>query len=397
MPQDIVDRNATAPQRSFGRRAAGIAIRLTVLFAFAGATAGATITLHSRAAERDGAARPSARVPVATMIAQRADSYDITDRFVGRVEPARQTRLAFERTGLVTDVFVEEGDTVEQGETIAALDTAQLETERARLVAERNRIAADVELARLTEERRRALLDRGHATPQEYDEARLQLQALKAAQAAVDAGLSRIDVDVEKSAVRAPFAGTVAGRSADPGAVVAPGTPVIELLETGRPQARIGLSPEAASSLTPGEAVSLVAGERSIQGTVARVRPDISTLTRTVPVLIELQSHAGVPFGDTVELTVTRRIDQPGFRLPLDALSEGPRGLWTVLVLLEDADGGYRVSREAVEIIHADAQTAFVRGTLRAGQRVIRSGPQRVVPGQLVALADPQANEEAAL
>jgi hypothetical protein len=116
-----------------------------------------------------------------------------------------------------------------------------------------------------------------------------------------------------------------------------------------------------------------------------------------VPVVIDLQQRAGVPFGDTIEMAVTRSVEERGFRLPLDALSEGPRGLWTVLVLEETGNGGFRVGREIVEILHAAGETVFVRGTLQEGQRVIHSGPQRVVPGQRVALADAGEGEEAAL
>jgi RND family efflux transporter MFP subunit len=394
---DAVDQTALVVRHSLTRRLAAIVIRLVILSVFAGAAAGTTIILHGRAAQRDAGTRTVAPVAVATMIARRDEGYEITDRFIGRLEPARQTRLAFERAGLVTGVLVEEGDDVAKGDAVAKLDTAQLETERDRLVADRNRIEADVELARLTEERRRTLLDRGHATPQQYDEARLSKEALEAARAAVDAAIARIEVDIEKSVVRVPFSGTVATRSADPGAVVAAGAPVVDILETGRPQARIGLSPEAARALTPGDAVTLSAASRTVHGIVTRVRPDLSPATRTVPVVIDLQQRAGVPFGDTIEMAVTRSVEERGFRLPLDALSEGPRGLWTVLVLEETGNGGFRVGREIVEILHAAGETVFVRGTLQEGQRVIHSGPQRVVPGQRVALADAGEGEEAAL
>jgi len=355
---------------------------------FAGALVGGTMLLHARAAAtKDAARHEPAPVVVETMAVALSDTYDVVDRFVGRLEPAQQVPLSFERAGLVTSIAVDEGMRVEAGQTIATLDTEVLRAERDRLLGQRKQVSANLELARLTADRQRALQSQGHASVQRLDETRLGVTALEGERAALDAAIRRLDIDIAKSVIRAPFAGTVGARHVDTGIVVAAGIRVIDLLQSDRPQARVGVTPEAAARLAPGDDVTLTSGGHRFAAMVAAVRPDLSTATRTVSVLFDVVDPAGMNFGDTIELHLVRQVPARGFWLPLNALNEGERGLWTVLTVNAVAAGGHAVGRETVEVLHTDGTRAFVRGTLRAGQRIIASGRNRVVPGQQVGLA----------
>ena len=177
--------------------------------------------------------------------------------------------------------------------------------------------------------------------------------------------------------------------------VVSAGTGVLDVLETDRPQARIGIAPEASSSLSVGQAVTVqAAAGQTVDGTIAAVRPDLSTATRTTTVLIDLAGPSPAAFGDTVALELTRRIDRRGAWVPVESLSEGDRGLWTVLVAGPADDGGAAVDRAAVEILHVQGDWVFVRGTLRDGDRLIDAGPHRVVPGQRVTVSSAAERRE---
>ena len=93
--------------------------------------------------------------------------------------------------------------------------------------------------------------------------------------------------------------------------------------------------------------------------------------------------------GNTVRLRLARDVTETGAWLQISALSEGYKGTWTALTLKPtEIDGQYQVGQEAVEILHTNGQQAFVRGTLTDGQRVITSGRNRVIPGQIVSLAE---------
>ncbi|HIP77638.1 MAG TPA: efflux RND transporter periplasmic adaptor subunit [Kiloniellaceae bacterium] len=355
---------------------------------FLASLAGGAALLHLRAAQSKAeGAHSFTPIPVASLVLEAASGYAVAERFVGRLEPAQQARIAFERSGLVTAVTVEEGEAVTTGAVVATLDTAILEAERDRLLGQRKQVIASLELARLTEGRQRVLRDRGHASEQRLDEARLGAVALEGELAALDAAIRRVDVDLDKSVVRAPFGGRIGARFIDNGSVVDAGTPVVDILETGRPQARIGVSPEAAAALSLGEVLGLSANGRALQARIAAIRPDLTTATRTVGVLFDLLGEPEVNFGDTVELYLSRPVAAEGFWLPISALTEGERGLWSVLTLQPGDNGSFRIGQEAVELLHTAGERVFVRGTLRAGDRVVANGRNRVVPGQQVSLA----------
>ena len=349
--------------------------------------AGGIAALHMRAGARDAtvAADP---LPVAVVRPRLEEGYHVTERFAGRLEPRRTTPLAFERGGLVTRLYVDEGDEVAVGEVVARMDVMPLLVERDRLRAQQEQIHANLELARLTLDRQSALQQQGHASTQRLDEARLAVAALEADVTSVAAGIRLIEIEIGKSTLRAPYGGTIASRDVDEGTVVSAGLPVAALLETGRPRARIGVSPQVGAALVAGATYGLRAAGGTLPARLVGLRPDVEPDTRTVTALFGVDHIGDLSFGEVVELEVSRFVAGEGFWLPTIALTEGARGLWTVYVADEgDGESGPTVVREAVEVLHATEGRVFVRGTLRPGADVVIGGQQRVVPGQRVVVA----------
>ena len=69
---------------------------------------------------------------VETMAIEPLDRYEVRRVFSGTVRSRRASQLGFERGGMVSKVYVEEGDRVKEGQLIARLDTAQLRVARRR-------------------------------------------------------------------------------------------------------------------------------------------------------------------------------------------------------------------------------------------------------------------------
>ncbi|MFA9476185.1 MAG: efflux RND transporter periplasmic adaptor subunit [Filomicrobium sp.] len=362
----------------------GTAASLVALL-FVGLMGAGTTVLYLRAAAEAGPQRPLP-TPVETLTVEMQDSYQETSRYVGRLEPARQTALAFERGGLVTSVFKDEGDRVVAGETIAQLDTAQLEATRDQLEAQERELKARRRLATLTLDRQSKLQKKGWSPEQRLDEAEASLGELTAGIDRVNAQISSIDIDIAKSNITAPFNGIVSIRSIDEGAVVAAGTPLLTVLEADRLQARIGLPPEVAVKLDPSRTYKLGTHAGELEARIDTKRPDLQAGTRTVTVLFDVSGESKVPFGEIVTLALDTRIKTRGTWVPLAALNEGHRGLWNVLTVVT-RDGQQLAQNETVEILHIEAESAYVRGTFQPGAKIVAGGTNRVVTGQRVALA----------
>ena len=91
-------------------------------------------------------------------------------------------------------------------------------------------------------------------------------------------------------------------------------------------------------------------------------------------------------------LRLATAIAEPGVWLPLTALAEGERGLWSVYVTepvrdIEAAPGltaTHRVARRTVDLIHQEADRVYVRGAITRQDRIVVTGLHRIVPGQSV-------------
>ncbi len=324
---------------------------------------------------------------VHTIRVEAASGYAEQQSYTGRVEAAASSALGFEVGGLLVDVTVDDGDRVSAGEVLARLDTARLEASHAEAEAAVALVGADLDLARATLARTEEAFDYKGVSSQQLDEARQRVSALVAQQRVAEARLKRIDVDLDKSSLRAPFDGTVVRRSADPGAVLAAGQALIDIQSDRRPEVRVGITPEAAGSLEVGESYRLTINGRETHASLRGVVPRRDEVTRTVDALFVIGGDGqDARPGDAAELENTRFIEAPGYWVPVAALAEGPRGLWQVLVAEQAAGGGHTLGARTLEVLYSDGERAYTRGALSGGERVVATGTQRVVAGQAVRL-----------
>ncbi|MEM9176168.1 MAG: efflux RND transporter periplasmic adaptor subunit [Myxococcota bacterium] len=360
----------------------------------------------------DAGEAPPNPVHVTTERAQFASYYERSRRFVGRVEFSQSSALGFELGGRLAVIDFEEGDAVQAGDPIARLDVERLQARRVELEAQLDEAQATLELAQLRDRRAQRLIREDVVSTQRADDARLERTARRAAMARVEAAIERIDLDLAKSTLRAPFSGRIARRFADVGEVVEAGAAVVELLEVGRPEVRIGVSRDVAAKLRPGDPFDLrVHGVRTA-ATVLTVLPERDRETRTVSVRFAIDTPTpGLREGDLADLDWRERVDAEGFWLPRAALTEGTRGLWAAYVanganvtngaIATDegapADGPAptalsRIERRPVEILHELDRAVFVRGAIREGDQVVQTGVHRLVPGQLAHVVEREAS-----
>ena len=338
---------------------------------------------------------PPARIlEVAVAPALVVSAYTVSHSYVGRVESARRSELAFEVPGLISHVVPNEGDTVATGQVIATLDMARLRARRTALEAARVRARATLELSQLTTARVAVLVREDVTSNQQWDETRKLRDSRKAELRRLESEIATLDVDLEKSLLRAPFSGKIARRYIDEGSVVTPGDPVVRLLETARLEVRVGVAAADAKAISIGaEHVVRVSG-RDLEAHVRSILPERGSETRSVEVIMRLpKKTAGLRDGDLAELTIRSRVTASGLWLPMSALTEGARGLWSCYVAEplpthERTDPvTHRIARRQLEVLHEESGRVFVRGTLRDGERVVVEGIQRLVPGQRVRIA----------
>jgi len=315
--------------------------------------------------------------------------------YLGEVATDRSSQIGFDLAGTVTSIEVKEGDAVVEGQALARLDTLRLEAARAEAQAALNEAQAALALAEATLERTQQARELDAVSVQQLEEVELNRTARKATLQRARAQLDRIEIDLEKSVLRAPFAGEVATRFLDEGTVTAPGQPVFQVTESGQNEIRVGLSRESHQGLERGQQVEARVRGETFLARIDRILPGRNPRTRTVQVIALPKSEDIVlREGDLVEVTLKSRVSTSGYWLPITALTESGRGLWSCYVaeplVPEETkeEATHRVTRRELEVLSLEENRAFVAGSLNPGERVIQEGIHRIVPNQRVQLVN---------
>ena len=353
----------------------------------------ATTTTLIRLNANETVSTQSAPLPVSTVTYQQVDHYRRQARLIGAVNSASDSAIGFEVAGTIEHMPARVGTQVSKGDIVAALNTERRGAVLAAAEAELARIDAELALATLRRKRLAELEAKGLAAQQSYDEARLGEEALLASQKAVQARRLSAQLDVDKSTLRAPYGGVIARRLVQEGAVVNAGTPVLRLVAASGYEAQIGVPMQLREQLIVGNLYPLELGDQRFLAPLRAIRADLDMTTLTVGAVFTLPATVRAVTGESVTLALNEQIRERGGWLPLTALLEGDRGLWNILVIIENG-GGYTAQREAVEVIYAESDRVFVRGTLADGAQVIATGLQRLSPGSAITpLTTPKTNE----
>ncbi|MBY5931754.1 efflux RND transporter periplasmic adaptor subunit [Tateyamaria omphalii] len=379
------DRVKDTPKPPLWKRALRRAVTLTGTASVVAMAAGAvwigSATLATRAAAVD-APPPAPITTVAAMRVSPSNAMTVTRAFHGQVEAAQTVSLGFEQSGRLNVLDVDEGDRVEAGQVLARLDTRILMAERARLMASRDALDAQAELSRRTTDRQKELRNRGFASDQAVDNTALNLAALQAQIAEVDAAITQVEVQLSQTELLAPFDGLVGVRHVDPGAILSVGAPVLDIREDSAPLFRVGIDPKLAATISEKTATIMLDGTR-YDATFVGFRADLDAQTRTRTALFEIETTDPV-YLSSGTLTLQGQLEQAGYAVPLRALRNGVRGLWTVTVLQAEEDDLYSAQAAAVEVLQVEGDTAFVRGTLQGDAMIVPDGTHRLVPGDQV-------------
>lgn len=328
---------------------------------------------------------PTGPLPVATTQIEVVDAFRVRERVAGRIVSRRRSDLGFERGGRLAEVRVEEGDRVEAGALLALLDTRELEAASREQAARLASTRARLDLAQLTARRQRRLRASGTLSPQALDEALADEASLEAQLAADRAALERTEVAIEISRLEAPYPAIIVRRHLDEGSVASPGGPVLSVIEDGSREVHLGVPPEVALHLETGRDYVVESGAVRLSATLRNVLPEIDPATRTQTAILEVGEATDGPStladGALVWIFIERSLPTRGAWLPIGALAEGRRGTWTAFAVVDDEQGTSRVERRVVEIIQTEESRAFVRGTLRDGDRIVADGLHRLIPG----------------
>jgi membrane fusion protein (multidrug efflux system) len=321
-------------------------------------------------------ARPATAQPHLVELAEaRVQALGEPITHTGTLRARRSLRVFTQEEGRITALEHFEGDRVEPGEVLLRLDDALLRAQLDKTEAGRHQ--AELDLRRLS-----SLVGRKAVAEEEVARARTALEVAQAESALLR---TRIGYTVE----RAPFAGVVSERRAEPGDVVARHTHVLTLIDPQSLVTEIPVSELFLARLGPGDPAEVridALGTGTFRGRVLRIHPALDPTTRQGLVEVALDPvPPGAAAGQFCRVTLATA-NREQLAIPLAALRRDRAGEHVFRVDPDDAvrrvavDTGSRLA-EQVEILQglAAGDRVVVRGFLGlregATARVVTHGP----------------------
>ena len=317
-----------------------------------------------------------------------------------------KARVAGELQGLL----VREGDRVRQGQEIARIDPTEYQ---ARLLQAREQADAartQVEIAQRQYDNNKALVDQGFISRTALETSQ---SSLAGAQATHKAALAAVEVarkTLDDTVLRAPIAGLVSQRLAQPGERLGVDARVVEIVDPTRLELEASVGAAESVQVREGQLarIAIEGLAAPVEARVVRINPAAQAGTRSVPVYLSVGAVPGLRAGlfaqGQLQTGRTRavavplgavRTDKPlpyvqvveGGRIAHKPVTPGARGeaAGTEVVAVEGVAEGAQVLLGHVGALREGAPVRFTQPAARAG--VPASGAASAVPAAASAAA----------
>jgi RND family efflux transporter MFP subunit len=191
----------------------------------------------------------------------------------GVAEPLREATLGTRLMGTVQAVPVQEGATVAQGQLLVEIDARDLAARATQVAAGIADAEAVQQEAARHAARFRALYADSAATRAQLEAAEAMLTRADAGVRTARAGAAELEVSRSYATVRAPFAGVVAARLVDPGALAAPGMPLVTVQEVTTLRLRVTADAGSVRALRRGQPLEAIIDGAPVTATIEGIVP----------------------------------------------------------------------------------------------------------------------------
>ncbi|HTY61956.1 MAG TPA: efflux RND transporter periplasmic adaptor subunit [Acidobacteriota bacterium] len=364
----------------------------------------------------------SGRSVPASVITVRYASVPAIVEAPGTVQSRNRIALSSQINGFVREISVRVGDSVRQGQILATLDARDADSQKAmaqgavdeaqaalsearktyQAAVEKNAAAKSaMDLAGQTYLRYQKLYESRSVSPQEMDEVKMRRDAsaaelasgesmvaaaqerIKQAEARIaqaKAQSGRADVLLGYTQIKAPSPGRIVEKTVDAGTALFPGTPLMTIESTSRPQVLADIPTEHAQRLQSGMTVHLKNSltQNPLEGRIVEIVPLSNPATHSVQFKVDLPADAAVPNGQFLKVEIpigTRNV----ILVPQQAIRE--TGQLTGLFVVDSAS---KARFRLVKTLPYDTAQYEVLAGIEPGEKVLARLSDEITDGTTV-------------
>ena len=319
-----------------------------------------------------------------------ADNIEIK-RYTGQVTSSSQVNLVARVSGELLRLGFEEGEIVDEGQTLFELDPVRYEALVKSVEAKIAETEARLAYAEISYNRANELYTKKAGTKDSMDESRSSFDASQAALLAAKAELITARDDLKNTRIIAPIRGKIGITSFTEGNYITPSSGVIATI--------VQMDPLRVSfSMSNRDFLSMFGSEENLKknadirlrladdrmyplsGTVEFIDNHANTRTDTVQIYVKFDNPDGVLLpGGTVQVLLTRR---DGTKLPSVAPSAVMHDSKAAYVYVVDSDN--KIERRDVELGPGTTENQLIRSGLKPGELVVIDGTHKARPGSVI-------------
>ena len=224
---------------------------------------------------------------------------------VGTLEPEEDVFVSSEVEAKVTRIFLDEGDRVSRGETLALLDEEKFNLQVRKAEADLRKARADHDFAEKNLQRKQELIKDGMVTQSDFDESLARRNSAEAYVESMEAALALARDSLERSRVKAPFSAYISERFASAGSYVKKGERLFRLIDIDPVKVSAFISEKYLNVVRKGQVVSLKVStgappgsdtdraETGFRGIVYFVSPSIDESSRSFEIKARIKNPEG--------------------------------------------------------------------------------------------------------
>ena len=322
------------------------------------------------------------QMPSVTVVVPGRKTVDRTLSATGTLAARREMPVGVAgEGGMITRVLVEPGQWVNAGQVLATVDRS-VQTQTAQSLAAQVAVArSDQSIAQAELDRAQQLVDRGFISKADLQRKAATRDAAAARVQVAAASLREANARTGRLDIRAPAAGLVLTRGAEPGQIVSSGSGVLfRMAQGGQMEMRAQLSEADLASLHTGARaqVTPVGSDRTFAGEVWQVSPIIDPQTRQGIARVALRYDPALRPGGFASATIVGGAAVAPL-LPDSALQSDEKGSFVYIIDKDD-----KVARRNIRIGQVSDAGVTVLSGLDGTERVVRSAGGFLAPGQKV-------------
>lgn len=266
----------------------------------------------------------------------------VFSRFVaiqGNVETSENILIFPEYQGVLSKVFVKQGQQVSKGQVLAKIDDGGLSSQLAQLQTQ-------FELAKTTYERQQRLWDQQIGSE-------IQLLQAKTNMEASESAVNQLQSQLGKTTVRAPFSGVIDEIITEQGSVVGPGgMALMRLVNLNDMRVKAAVPENYLQSVAKGDPVKIhfPAIQETVDGKISVVGSFINPTNRTFQVEVEIpNTQQKIKPNLIANLQINDYTNETAFAIPSNCIIENATGSHFVYVLNETEGNTAQVKRTQIE------------------------------------------------